>query len=102
MLAEQFQIGRLYFIGGYLDPQRKHPCEIRPVIFLGTEPLEDDDGEERIRYVFESLEAWFDRRGVGSPQPDDLEYIDGPADITLVMDIDGLIGELVELKSRLR
>lgn len=103
MTQERFQVGRLYFIGGYHDPQRMHPCVIKPVVYVGKEPSTPQRGGDGTfqEYVFEQLESWLERKGQGSPSPETIERTEGPGDMTLVMDISQLIDELNRLRLKL-
>lgn len=104
MAQDKFKIGKMYFIGGYHDPQRVHPCVIKPVVYLGKKPRERKPaGEEDFEiYAFEELESWFERKGKGEPNPEKIEHIEGPSDMTLIMDIDQLINDLTRLRVKLQ
>jgi hypothetical protein len=51
-------------------------------------------------YEFEALDSWLKRKGTGKPDPKKVEQIEGPVEMTLVMDINQLIQELVALERR--
>ena len=103
MRQDRFKVGKTYFIGGYHDPQRLHPCVIKPVVYLGKKPGERrPSGEEDFEiYAFEELESWLARKGQGQPSPDKIEHIEGPSDMMLIMDLDQLIADLTRLRAKL-
>jgi len=103
MAQDKFTIGKMYFIGGYHDSQRTRPCAIRPVVYLGKKTGERRPrGEEDFKiYAFEELESWFERKGKGEPNPEKIEHIEGPSDMTLIMDLDQLIDDLTRLRAKL-
>src|SRR5258708_4774926 len=99
MSSERFKLGKLYFIGGYRDPGRTLPRSVRPVIYIGKEEATSAEGFNT--YSFEDLEAWSERRGIGVPDPNDVQLIEGPPDVRHVMDLEELIEELKKLRQRL-
>ena len=104
MRKETFETGKIYFMGGYHDPQRTVPCVIKPVIYVGKD---DSSSAKKLkqgfsRYIFEDLESWFERKGKGAANPKNLHHVEGPPEMTLVMDIDQLIKDLTHLRTKLQ
>jgi hypothetical protein len=99
MSENRFQVGNMYFIGGYSDRERTLPREIRPVIYLGKEEI--PRSKEVLVLRFEDLDAWTDRGGVGAPDPENLHEVEAPPDTKFAMSLKELIEELQRLQERL-
>ncbi|QJR13840.1 hypothetical protein [Usitatibacter palustris] len=100
MSDDKFQMGEIYFIGGYHDSARTFPCVIKPVVFLDAQRRAK--AGENLTYSFEELESWLERDGQGSPNKRRMETIEGPPEMTLAMSLDELIDDLLKLRVRLR